>query len=317
VLYPFLTGDDLLSESDSMPSRFVIDMNQSDDVFAAQAFPKAFALLAERVMPTARANAEEELKKTGKEVGPRQTHFKRWWKFWRGREEMMTTITALPRYTVCVRHTKRPIFEFISPTIHPNDALQVFPLCDDYSFGVLQSPTHFDWFKARCSTLKGDFRYTSDTVFDTFPWPQSPTKKQMRAVADAAVALRKLRHGVMRKLKWSLRDLYRTLEEPGENPLNEAHTALDAAVRAAYGMGKNEDILTHLLALNHACAEKEKAGEKITPPGLPLPLYEQGEFITSDCIKAPDADDSTAESYAAAAHHHAPVVREDGGKFGA
>lgn len=80
------------------------------------------------------------------------------------------------------------------------------------------------------------------------------------------------------------------------------------AVRAAYGMGKNEDILTHLLALNHACAEKEKAGEKITPPGLPLPPDEHADYITTDCIRAPGDDGSTAESYAAAAHHHAPVV---------
>lgn len=91
----------------------------------------------------------------------------------------------------------------------------------------------------------------------------------------------------MAKLGWSLRDLYRSLEQPGANPLRDAYAALDAAVRAAYGMGKNEDILTHLLALNHACAAKEKAGEKITPPGLPLPPEEHAEFITEDCIEAP------------------------------
>lgn len=33
-----------------------------------------------------------------------------------------------------------------------------------------------------------------------------------------------------------------------------AQEELTTAVRAAYGMGKNDDILTHLLALNHACA---------------------------------------------------------------
>jgi hypothetical protein len=33
-------------------------------------------------------------------------------------------------------------------------------------------------------------------------------------------------------------------------------------------------------------AVKEKAGEKITPPGLPLPPEEHGEFITGDCIEA-------------------------------
>jgi hypothetical protein len=84
---------------------------------------------------------------------------------------------------------------------------------------------------------------------------------------------------------------------------------------AAYGMGKNEDILTHLLALNHACSEKERAGEKITPPGLPLPLDEQREFITSDCIRAPDphdpGDGSTTASFALGAHHHHMILRED------
>lgn len=140
-------------------------------------------------------------------------------------------------------------------------------------------------FKLFC--YKGSFCVTR-FVFDTFPWPQEPTKKQMRAVADAAVALRQLRRETMAKLDWSLRDLYRSLEEPGANPLRDAHAALDTAVRAAYGMGKNDDILTHLLALNHACAEKEKAGHKITPPGLPLPPEEHAAFITEDCIEAPD-----------------------------
>ena len=90
-----------------------------------------------------------------------------------------------------------------------------------------------------CSKLKADFRYTSDTVFDTFPWPQTPTKEQIAAVAAAAVALRALRREIMAKLGYSLRALYRTLELPGANPLREAHTRLDTAVRAAYGHAQN------------------------------------------------------------------------------
>jgi len=198
---------------------------------------------------------------------------------------MMEAIGKLPRYVVCVRHTLRPIFEFVSNTIHPNDALQVFPVADDYSFGILQSPLHFEWFKARCSTIKAEFRYTSDTVFDTFAWPQAPTKKQIKEVADAGVALRKLRRETMAQLDYSLRDLYRTLDEPGANPLRDAHARLDAAVRAAYGMPENADPLAFLLELNLALAAKEKKGEPITPPGLPLPVAEHAAFITDDCIR--------------------------------
>lgn len=163
--------------------------------------------------------------------------------------------------------------------------LTVFPFADDYAFGIIQSMIHFEWFKARCSTLGGTFRYTSDTVFDTFPWPQSPTRKQIEAVAAAAVALRQLRREVMEKMDWSLRDLYRTLEEPGSNPLRDAQARLDAAVRAAYGMPVGADILAFLLALNQECAAREAAGESITPPGLPLPAADHAAFITEDCVR--------------------------------
>ncbi len=145
----------------------------------------------------------------------------------------------------------------------------------------------FAGFKPRCSTLKGDFRYTNDTVFDTFPWPQEPTREQIKAVAEAAVALRALRRETMRTLNYSLRGLYRTLEQRGGNPLRDAHARLDAAVRAAYGIADDVDPLAFLLKLNLACAAKEKAGEKITPPGLPLLAIDHLQFTTEDCIQPP------------------------------
>ena len=160
---------------------------------------------------------------------------------------------------------------------------------DDYSFGILHSGIHYAWFLAKGSSLKGDPRYTPDTVFDTFPWPQNPTEEQIRGVADAAVALRKLRRKTMDKLKYSLRQLYRTLEQPGDNPLRGAHARLDAAVRAAYGMHEDADPLAFLLELNLDLAGKEKAGEEITPPGLPLREEDKRTFISDDGVKAPDA----------------------------
>jgi hypothetical protein len=82
-----------------------------------------------------------------------------------------------------------------------------------------------------------------------------------------------------------LRDLYRTLDQPGDNPLRDAHARLDAAVHALYGIAEDVDPLAFLLELNLACAASEKAGEKITPPGLPLPSEQHAEFITEDCIR--------------------------------
>ena len=135
--------------------------------------------------------------------------------------------------------------------------------------------------------MKADFRYTSDTVFATVPWPQSPKQKEIRAVAEAARALRTLRHEIMSDNGWSLRELYKSLETPGENRLRDAHTALDSAVRAAYGMKPDEDILAFLLKLNLELADKETKGETITPPGLPAFVKEPKTFISKDCVTIP------------------------------
>jgi hypothetical protein len=150
----------------------------------------------------------------------------------------------------------------------------------------LQSGIHWLWFTAKCSTLTERFRYTSDTVFDTFPWSQSPTLKQIRAVADSALALRTLRHEIMRDNGWSLRELYKSLETPGENRLRAAHAALDSAVRAAYGMKPDEDILAFLLKLNLELADKETKGEAITPPGLPSNYPDPKKLVTEDCVRS-------------------------------
>jgi len=210
--------------------------------------------------------ARKEREKTDKNTRQNQNWLKTWWQLFRSRKELIDRISELRRYMVCSEVTKRPIFSFVDPEIHPDHTLEAFVFEDDYSFGVLQSDIHWSWFIATCSKLKGDFRYTPESVFDTFPWPQKPAQQQIKAVAEAAVALCALRRDTMQKLNCSLRQLYRTLEQPGDNPLRDAHTRLDVAVRAAYSMPEDGDPLALLLELNLACAAKEKAARKSRRP---------------------------------------------------
>lgn len=95
---------------------------------------------------------------------------------------------------------------------------------------------------------------------------------------------RAFRRETMTANGWSLRELYRTLETPGTNRLRDAQSALDAAVRAAYGMKDAEDTLAFLLRLNLELAEAEAKGKAITPPGLPAYLSNLTEFMSPDCI---------------------------------
>ena len=194
----------------------------------------------------------------------------------------MKKLRGLPRYVACGRVTKRPIFVFVDANVNPNDALQVFTFADDYSFGILQSDIHWRWFVERCSTLKGDFRYTSTTVYDSFPWPQAPSLAQGRKVARAAVDIRLLRAQLMEDHDLTLRELYRSLELPGDSPLKRAHARLDAAVRKAYKMRANANALEFLFGLNQKLAEKEASLQRVIGPGLPPAVKDPSEFITAD-----------------------------------
>jgi SAM-dependent methyltransferase len=282
VTFPYLNGMDALSGAEL--DRYVIDFEQRDR-YQAEAYTIPFDHVRSTVLPDRERKAEEGKDAEGK-VRPHHKGFlAHWWRLSFGRPEMLSVIKPLPRYLTCAYVTRRPIFMFISSDIRPSNLIQVFGFADDYSFGVLQSPLHWLWFTTKCGKLKGDFRYSAESVFDTFPWPQAPRKTHIAEVAASAVALRRLRLEIMSKLDYSLRDLYRTLEEPGTNPLRDAHARLDAAVRAAYGMPAFADPLAFLLELNLALAAKEKKGEPITPPGLPLSPSEQAAYITDDCVR--------------------------------
>jgi SAM-dependent methyltransferase len=292
VVRPYLTGKELVT-GDGTPQRWIIDFGKRTLFDAESACPGAFEQVKSFVLPQMEQIARKEdgtQAADSKEFSDRirkrnlRARLDRWWQLRRSPQDTRDAIRKLRRYIVCPRVTKRATFEFVGSAITPGDKLVIFGFEDDYSFGVLQSRIHWEWFTTKCSKQLERFIYNPTVVFDTFPWPQEPTRAQIKAVAEAAVALRALRRETMRKLNYSLRQLYRTLDQSGANPLREAHARLDDAVRAAYGMAEHADPLAFLLELNLACAAKEKAGQKITSPGLPLPERERNAFTTEDCI---------------------------------
>jgi SAM-dependent methyltransferase len=287
VIFPFLIGEDLLNNIGGKPSRWIIDFHPRDE-FEAQRYELPFRRLQERVLPDRQAAAREENRRNARLSTRGNKHhasfLKRWWILSYPRREVLKSIGGISRFIACSRVTKRPIFEFVSSRIHPSDALLVFPLEDDYSFGILQSGLHWAWFKARCSTLKGDWRYTSNTVFDSFPWPQNPSEKQVAEVARAAVALRKLRKELATKHKMPLRAMYSAKNGAEKSSLEDAQADLDEAVRNAHGMNRHENVLEFLLASNRDCANREGKSERITGPGLPAGTAAK-KLVTRDAIE--------------------------------
>lgn len=282
VIFPFIGGDEILSGM-TKPVRFLIDFEQNT-VLTAQAFPRAFARVMKHVLP-ARQRASEKGKTEAGEVRPHHKQFlDRWWQLSWGRGDMLAALKGKSRYLACSRVTKRPIFAFLSGAVRPGDSLQVFAFDDDYSFGVLQASPHQQWFIAKSSKLTERLRYTPDSVFDTFPWPQAPSTAQVTAVADAGRALRKLREERLCAAPGGLRALYRTIDLPGKNPLKTAHAALDATVLAAYGFSSRHDVLQQLLDLNSFVVAEQAAGRPVAKPGIPAPFPKPAELISADCI---------------------------------
>jgi type II restriction/modification system DNA methylase subunit YeeA len=267
VLKPFLIGEDLVGNSSSQPSRFVIDFIFKD-LIEASSFKEPFAIVQSKVLPFIEQKAKEEDEGISKPNGRKQW-LNTWWLMWRRREDLINNLKEIKRYISGSRVSTRIFYEFISSEINPNDALINFVFEDYYSFGIIHSQCHIEWLKVKCSTLKGDYRYTGETVWDTFPWPQTPTEAQIKKVAIAAQTFHKERTTALNRHGYSLRDLYRVLEQPGENLIKDLQLALDKAVIEAYGFSDKGDILAQLLALNLSIAEKEKKGEKVQTQGLP------------------------------------------------
>ncbi len=293
VIFPFLIGDDFLGSNPPAPQRYVIDFHPRE-ILAAQTFTQPFSLIKNKVLKDrerkaaleAMRNAEAIAEDPDGRVNKHHANFlRRWWLLSYPRGSLKSKLAKMTRYIVCSRVTKRPIFVFVDSKIHPNDSLQVFTFDDDYSFGILQSRIHWSWFTERCSTLTERPRYTSETVFDSFPWPQSPKVAQVKAIAGAAIKLRRYREGAMIQHKMTLRDLYRVMDMPGESQLKSLHASLDAAVSAAYGMSRKADPLEFLFELNKRVAEREMNLKPVIAPGVPPCARGLDGLISKDCIQ--------------------------------
>lgn len=270
VVHPFLGGREMLNKTEV--DRWVIDIPESDLRTARTKYPAAYAHLKEMVLGIRQAKADEQAEKNESallsnpqaKVNNHHAGFlQTWWQLGYRRREMLVALAGIERYIATSRVTtvNRPaVFEFVDSRIRPSDALTVFALDDDYSLGILSSSIHRKWIEARCSSMKGDPRYTSTTVWDCFPFPPSPTPADVAAISQAMAEVLDLRSEALANGE-SLASQYDDLSVPGRNQLQTLHTTLDKAVLKAYHFSSGDEILTQLLALNLELAEQPELAQ--------------------------------------------------------
>lgn len=120
-------------------------------------------------------------------------------------------------------------FGFFDKSDIAADSCLVIPSGQIYLFGILTSIMHMAWVKNVCGRIKSDFRYSIDIVYNNYPWPENPTKKQITTIEAAAQKVLDVR---LLFPDSSLADLYNPLTMPPA--LTKAHQELDKAVDLAY-----------------------------------------------------------------------------------
>ncbi|PWR11118.1 class I SAM-dependent DNA methyltransferase [Micromonospora sicca] len=277
-IHPFLGGREMLQR---IPiDRWVIDLPHSDLSEARVAAPGALDHLTKYVLPERKKllDREDARNQEGRERNPRfrpesqhRLFMNRWWQQWRRRADLIDELSQIDRYIATSRVAtvgRATVFSFVDSSVRPGDSLTVFTLDDDYSFGILSSAVHRAWLVARCSTLRGDLRYTSTTVWDSFPWPQSPTRAHVRSITQIVKELIELREDYLQRGQ-TLAAQYDILRSPGRSRLRDLHSQLDKAVMRAYGFNTEDDVLAQLLALNQDLARETGVVRGPGAEGLP------------------------------------------------
>jgi hypothetical protein len=220
------------------------------------------------VLPLRELAAADEIKNNLEAVAanpkfkPKKHHqnfLNTWWRHAYRRDDMINALEDLEhrRYiglSIVAAEDRASIYNYISTDVRPDASLQVFAFDDDYSFGILSSSIHREWFDERCSKLESRPRYTPTTVWNSFPWPTDPHSQVVERISATVADIIDLRSKYLAE-GMPLYAQYDALRQPGRSALRDLHNALDTAVIEAYGFADEEDHLAQLLALNLAAVE--------------------------------------------------------------
>ena len=130
---------------------------------------------------------------------------------------------------------------FMESSVISSDANHIIPTSSKWLFGIMQSRIHMIWVKYVCGRLKSDYRYSSDIVYNNFPWKELDDE-QKNAIEETATEILEAR----KEDGSCLASQYGLLK----GRLAKAHKANDKVVANAYGIDLNmsdEEIALELM----------------------------------------------------------------------
>ncbi len=271
-ILPYLNGEDLNSDPEQRPSRYVICFHDWP-LEKAKEYPALLRIVEDRVRP-------ERMK-----VNQSRDRAE-WWRFSAYRRELRGAIAPLGRVLARSRVSELHAVAFVPKGLVYNEQTVVFAFDDDYHFALLQSNVHEQWVWREASTLESRNRYTPTDCFQTFPFPQDPDPRPAAEAARLGAAYHAHRRKICTERRIGLTQVYKLFHKPAcTSPdiaaLRDLHTQMDRAVLACYGWADldphhqfrdtdrgqtrftvsdaaRREIIARLLELNQALAAAER-----------------------------------------------------------
>jgi hypothetical protein len=249
VLFPYLNGDELNSDPQQQPSRWVVNFYDWDEDRAAT-YIRVYEILKVRAYPD---RLEKSKKKSYNAI------MKSWWQYWRPRADLYHAIgrghsfknhikswnpeiALFDQVLVIARTSKTGAFVFVPNIYVMSDAVVAFARSDYFFFSILQSSVHIAYAWQYSSKLKSDLRYSHTDCFETFPLPESG--KNIEVLEKIGGQFHSLRDVFLKANRVGLTGFYQRFHDPEiKGPeldhLRSLQIAMDQGVLKAYGF---EDI---------------------------------------------------------------------------
>jgi hypothetical protein len=223
VLFPYLSGEDLNSRPDQLPSRWVINFRDWP-LEQAETYPECMKIVREKVKP-------ERIKNN------REVYRQRWWQYAEKRPTLYSRIADMQRVLVCPRVTKYPSFCFVSTKQVFMEKIYIFLFDHDRYLALLNSTLHETWAREFSATLGGytNLQYAPTDCFENFPFPVD-----LQCLEGIGERYYHHRQSIMLARQEGLTKTYNRFHDPQERSedivqLRALHEEMDEAVARAYG----------------------------------------------------------------------------------
>lgn len=250
VIFPYINGNDLNSNPEQKPSRWVINFWDWPEERARE-YALPWKWIEERVKPERQRQNERGEFVLRKPLPERWWHYAekrpalyhaigRGWQFEHHPKNWLPSENQTSQVLAITRVSKTLAFSFIDSNIVFSDATIAFSLGRCQDFALLQSNIHAVFAWQHASRLKSDLRYSQTDALETFAFPEGFLDALNGPLNDLGGKFHEARIEIMRTERIGLTKLYNrfhtnTERDPRIEGLRALQCEMDVSVTHAYG----------------------------------------------------------------------------------